>query len=68
MLATIHVKAGERSGLQLAHQAITAATRLSSVRVRNQLIPLADALATRPGSDAAELARSARQVATTRAG
>ncbi|MGQ0773854.1 MAG: hypothetical protein ACT4NY_05470, partial [Pseudonocardiales bacterium] len=67
VLATIHVKAGERNGLQLAHQTITAVAQLSSVRVRKQLIPLADALAARPGSDAAELTRMARDVATTRA-
>jgi len=64
--ATIHVKAGERSGLQLAHRTITAVSQLSSVRVRRQLAPLAAALAARPGFDAAELARMAQQVATTR--
>lgn len=67
VLATIHVKAGERNGLQLAHQTITAVAQLSSVRVRKQLVPLANALAARPGSDAAELTRMARHVATTQA-
>ncbi|MGH3929767.1 MAG: hypothetical protein ACRDTF_07295, partial [Pseudonocardiaceae bacterium] len=67
VLATIHVKAGERNGLRLAHHTITAAAQLSSVRARKQLAPLADALAARPGSDAAELTRMARQVATARA-
>ncbi|MGH8918856.1 MAG: hypothetical protein ACRD0H_11105, partial [Actinomycetes bacterium] len=65
VLATIHVKAGERNGLQLAHHTITTIAQLSSVRVRKQLAPLAQALAARPGSDAAELARIARQVAST---
>jgi hypothetical protein len=64
MLATIHVKAGEPSGLTLAHRAITSVTKLSSVRVRTHLEPLAEALQARPGSDAQELARMTRQVAT----
>ncbi|MGH3904874.1 MAG: hypothetical protein ACRDTE_11895 [Pseudonocardiaceae bacterium] len=61
--ATIYVTAGEPRGLQLAHDTITTVTRLSSVRVRRQLAPLAQALEARPGSDARELARMARQVA-----
>ncbi len=64
-LATIHVRAGERDGLQLAHGAIAAADQLTSVRARKRLEPLADALDTRRGSDYQELARRARQVATT---
>ncbi len=67
VLATVHVRAGERDGLGLAHGAITAVTKLSSVRARKRLGPLADALHTRPGTDYQELARMARQVATTRA-
>jgi tetratricopeptide (TPR) repeat protein len=67
VLATIHVRAGESRGLQLAHSAITAVTKLSSVRARRQLEPLAAALETRPGSDNKELGRMARQVAATRA-
>jgi hypothetical protein len=63
--ATVHVTAGERDGLQMAHQVITTVAQLSSVRVRNQLTPLAKALAARPGSDAKELARMAQQVSTT---
>lgn len=63
VLATIHVKAGEQRGLQLAHRAITDITKLTSVRVRKNLVPLAEALEARPGSDARELARMARQVA-----
>ena len=66
LLATIHVRAGEPPGTQLAHGAITAATKLSSDRVRQRLLPLADVLDTRPGSDHRDLARMARQVATTR--
>ncbi len=67
VLATVHVRAGERDGLGLAHTAITAVRKLSSVRARKRLGPLADALDTRPGADYQELARMARQVATTRA-
>ncbi|MCA1673498.1 MAG: hypothetical protein LC799_15305, partial [Actinobacteria bacterium] len=64
--ATVHVRAGEPGGLQLAHSAVTAAAKLGSVRARRRLEPLAAALETRPGSDARQLARMARQVATTR--
>ncbi len=67
MLATIHVRAGEPRGLQMAHNAVTAATKLTSVRTRRQLEPLMAALAARRGPDAELLARMARQVATTRA-
>ncbi|HWM00750.1 MAG TPA: hypothetical protein VNP92_00270, partial [Actinophytocola sp.] len=45
----------------------TAVTTLSSVRARRRLEPLVAALEARPGSDAKELGRMARQVATTRA-
>lgn len=65
--ATIHVQAGEPDGQQLAHSAITAVTKLSSVRVRRRLEPLAAVLEARPGSDTEELARMVREVATTRA-
>ncbi len=67
LLATIHVRAEEPRGTQLAHSAITAATKLSSDRVRQRLLPLADVLDTRRGSDNQELARMARQVAAVRA-
>ncbi|MGH3909118.1 MAG: hypothetical protein ACRDTE_33810 [Pseudonocardiaceae bacterium] len=67
MAATIHVAAGEPRGLVLAHDAVTEVRKLGSVRVRAQLTPLADVLDNRPGRDARELARMARQVATTRA-
>lgn len=67
LLATVHVWAGERDGLQLAHGAITGVTKLSSIRVRRQwLTPLTVALEARPGGDAKQLARMARQVAVTR--
>jgi transcriptional regulator with XRE-family HTH domain len=66
-LATIHVQAGEPDGLGMAHRAITDVTKLSSVQARTRLHPLADALEGRPGGDAQELARMARQVAAARA-
>ena len=66
VLATIHVRAGEPGALALAHRAIRDVTKLSSVRARKQLDPLAIALEARPGSDAKELARITRQVAATR--
>lgn len=66
-LATIHVRSGESDSLQLSHTAIVAVRKLSSVRARRRLEPLATALEFRPGSDAKELARMTRQVATTRA-
>jgi len=67
VLATIHVRAGEPRGLQLAHGSVTAAAKLTSVRVRQRLVPLADALEARSDGDHRDLARMARQVATTRA-
>lgn len=67
VLATIHVRSGEPRRLLLAHGAVTSAARISSVRARRRLEPLAAALEARPGIDAKQLARMARQVATTRA-
>ena len=67
VLATIHVRAGEPRGLQLAHGAVTSAGKLTSVRARQRLVPLAEALAARRGSDAEQLVRMARQVTATRA-
>ncbi|MFN2497001.1 MAG: hypothetical protein ABR608_14010, partial [Pseudonocardiaceae bacterium] len=61
--ATVYVKAGEQRGLPLAHSAITGVTKLTSVRNRRWLLPLAEALDSRPRTDARELARMARQVA-----
>ncbi len=67
VLATVYVTAGDSRSLPLAHQTLTDATKLSSARVRRQcVLPLADALDNRPGADARDLARQARQVATTR--
>ena len=66
VLATIHVRAGEPDGLRLAHGAITGASKLHSIRARQRLEPLAVALEGRRGSDPPQLARMARQVATTR--
>jgi transcriptional regulator with XRE-family HTH domain len=67
VLATIHVRAGERDGLELAHGAITGVMKLSSLRARQRLNPLVTALEARPGGDHRQLARMARHVATTRA-
>ncbi|MGH3708787.1 MAG: helix-turn-helix domain-containing protein [Pseudonocardiaceae bacterium] len=66
LLAEIHVRAGEPRGLTLAHHAIEGVSTLQSVAARREwLTPLATALETRPGTDTQELARAARQVATT---
>jgi tetratricopeptide (TPR) repeat protein len=68
VLAEAYVRAGEPRGLTLAQQAITAASTLQSVAVRqDRLPPLAAALEARPGSDAHQLARTARHIAATRA-
>jgi hypothetical protein len=67
LMATIHVRAGEPGALALTHGALKAVGKLSSVRARTELEPLAVALEARPGSDAKELARITRQVAATRA-
>ncbi len=63
VLAAVHVRAGEPRGLAMAHEAITAVAKISSVRVRQRLVLLSDALATRFGTDAADLSRLARHVA-----
>ncbi|MGH4022542.1 MAG: hypothetical protein ACRDT0_25550 [Pseudonocardiaceae bacterium] len=64
--ATVYVQAGEPRGTPLADHAIRGVAELRSQRARVRLLPLADALAARPGSDARELARTARKVAATR--
>ncbi|MGH3700051.1 MAG: hypothetical protein ACRDQY_11370 [Pseudonocardiaceae bacterium] len=62
----VHVRAGEPRVLVLARQAIAAVSTLQSVAVRQErLVPLATALEARPGNDAKEIARMARQVAAT---
>jgi transcriptional regulator with XRE-family HTH domain/tetratricopeptide (TPR) repeat protein len=65
LLATVHVRAGEPSGLSLAHNAITMVGKLSSVRLRRQLQPLAAALRACPRRDAQDLARMAHTLTTT---
>ncbi|MGH3887538.1 MAG: hypothetical protein ACRDSZ_13385, partial [Pseudonocardiaceae bacterium] len=60
-------RAGEPGGLSLAHGAITAVTKLPSVRARRRLEPLTAALEARPGRDQQDLARMARQVSSARA-
>ncbi len=64
--ATIHVRAGEPRGVPLAHSAINAVTKLSSIRARKRLEPLVAALEARPGRDERDLARTARQVVAAR--
>jgi hypothetical protein len=67
VLAEVHIRAGEPHGLTLAHEAIAKVKTLQSLAVRRELLgPLATALEARPGTEAQELARTARQVATTR--
>ncbi len=67
LLAEVHVRAGEPQGLTLARQAIAGVSTLQSAPARQErLIPLATALEARPSPDTQELARAARQVATTR--
>ncbi|MGH3996468.1 MAG: hypothetical protein ACRDTJ_03275, partial [Pseudonocardiaceae bacterium] len=67
VLATVHVRAGEPGGLALAHSAITAVTKISSIRARRRLEPLTAALEAQPGRDAQDLAQTARQVTAARA-
>jgi hypothetical protein len=66
VLAEVHLRAGEPQGLTLAQEALTTVSTLHSLAVRRDLVaPLATALAARPDTDAQELARKARQLATT---
>ncbi|MGH8922607.1 MAG: helix-turn-helix domain-containing protein [Actinomycetes bacterium] len=65
-LAELYVRTGEPRGLGLARSAIDAVVPLCSMRARERLVPLAAALAARPSAEAKELARTARQVATTK--
>ncbi len=67
VVATVYVRAGEPRGLPLAHGAIAAVTKLSSIRARRRLEPLVAALEARPGGDARDLARTARRVVSARA-
>ncbi|MGH3683779.1 MAG: helix-turn-helix domain-containing protein [Pseudonocardiaceae bacterium] len=65
-LARVHLLAGEPDAGQRAAQAIEAILPLRSGVARTRLAPLAHDLQARPGSDFADLARQAQQVATTR--
>jgi len=66
LLAEVYLRAGEAQGLALAHQAIEKVSTLQSFAARRErLIPLATALEARPGTDRRDLARKARQIATT---
>jgi len=56
-----------RPGVRPLGQQSTQRRRLHSVRARERLEPLVAALEARPGGDPRELARTARQVAATRA-
>lgn len=62
VLATVHVQARESRGLALAKSAIDAVAPLHSVRTRQRLLPLAQALECH-SSEGRELARMAWQVA-----
>lgn len=67
-LALVHVKTADSRGLAMAREAIAEVSMTKSGNARELwLEPLAEALDARPSSDARELARSARQVAATRA-
>ncbi|MGH4026822.1 MAG: helix-turn-helix domain-containing protein [Pseudonocardiaceae bacterium] len=64
LLAEVHIRAGEARGVILARHAIEAVSTLQSVGVqRERLDPLIAALDARPGNDARDVARSARDVA-----
>lgn len=64
VLATVHVRAGEPSGLPLAHNAITAVGKLSSIRARKHLQPLTAALTARPGQNTRDLAHMTPSITT----
>jgi transcriptional regulator with XRE-family HTH domain len=65
-LARLHVQTGEPDAVRLAADAVQAVIPTRSSIARAALEPLAVALETRPRSDLRELARTARQVASTR--
>lgn len=66
LMATIQSEPASPVPWALAHGALTAVAKLSSVRARTELEPLALALEARPGPDTKALARITRQIATTR--
>lgn len=65
-LAAIHLQAGEADGLGMAEGVIRDVAGLQSMRARQHLAPLADALASRRDSQSRELAVAAGRVAATR--
>jgi hypothetical protein len=65
-LAQLHVQTGEPDAVRLAADAVQVVIPTRSGIVRAALQPLAVALETRPRAGLRELARTARQVATTR--
>lgn len=64
-LAQLHVQNGDSGAAHLAHRAISDVRELRSVRSRERLEPLAQALATRSDNDSRELAKIARQAMLT---
>ncbi|MGH3437946.1 MAG: helix-turn-helix domain-containing protein [Pseudonocardiaceae bacterium] len=64
--ALLHVQTGEPDGLPMADSVVSATATLRSGVARAELAPLATALEARPSSEHAQLARRARQIATTR--
>ncbi|MBV9143069.1 MAG: helix-turn-helix transcriptional regulator [Pseudonocardiales bacterium] len=67
LLAEVHIRAGQPQGLTLARHAIEEVRGLRSVAARRErLLPLVAALEARPGTDAQELARTARRIVTNR--
>ena len=64
LLARLHVQAGEPGGLALAKSAIDGVVQTRSGVARQICLPtLVQSLQARPGSDAKDLARMARQLA-----
>jgi hypothetical protein len=60
-LAQLHVQVGDSGGPQLAHQAIADVRELRSMRARERLTPLVQALDARPEPQYRELAAAARR-------
>jgi len=65
--ATIYVQTGEPRGLGMAKSAIESVAPMHSIRARERLAPLGDALESRRGSDYQQLAQMARRVSASRA-
>jgi transcriptional regulator with XRE-family HTH domain len=64
--AMLHIQAGDRDALRMADSVISAVATLRSGVARANLTPLVTALEARPRPDHSDLARRARQIATTR--